>query len=104
MSHLHVDLTLAIVPWCGGQRLPLHFSSSVAPGEQQVALVTTVPYAMTSLVISYPDGSQQVAGPQRAGSDGHFAYAWTVPGGIQGTVHVTVDCAGRVAQGTFSVR
>jgi hypothetical protein len=85
-------------------RTTLHlFSTSVAPGGQQVALVFTAPFAMTSMVITYPDGSQQVVGPQRAGPDGHFGYAWTLPGDIFGTVHVTVDSAGRVAQGSFTV-
>lgn len=79
------------------------FSATAAAGGQQAALVTTAKNALVTVVIDYPNGDQAAVGPKRAGPDGHFAYSWSVPAGIHGTVHVTVDAAGAVAQATFTV-
>jgi hypothetical protein len=79
------------------------FSSSVAPGSQETALITTGPSAMLTVVITYPSGSQQVLGPKKAGADGNFAYSWMVPGGMAGIVHVVV-VSSSVAQATFTIQ
>ncbi len=79
------------------------FSSSVASGSQETALITTTPNAMLTVVITYPSGSQQVLGPKKAGADGNFAYSWIVPSGMAGVVHVVV-VSNTVAQATFTIQ
>jgi hypothetical protein len=90
-------------PIPGGKATVKLFSATVAPGGQQVALVATAGDASVTLVVDYPNGSQIVIGPMQAGADGHLALTWTIPSGVHGTVHVTVDSEGKVLQGTFSV-
>jgi len=79
------------------------FSTTVTAGGQQVALVATASNASVTLVIDYPNGSQMVIGPRQAGPDGHLAVTWAIPSGVHGPIHVTVDSAGMVAQGSFTV-
>jgi hypothetical protein len=79
------------------------FSASVAAGSQETALITTGANASLTIVINYPNGTQQVEGPKKAGADGHFAYSWNVPGGMAGITRVLVDSSG-VAQGTFTIK
>jgi hypothetical protein len=79
------------------------FSASVAAGSQETALITTGANAALTLVISYPGGAQQVLGPKKAGTDGHFAYSWVVPGGVAGVARVVVVSNG-VAQATFTIQ
>jgi hypothetical protein len=79
------------------------FSASVTAGGQETALITTGANAVLTVVITYPGGSQQVVGPKKAGADGHFAYSWTVPGGVTGVVRVVVVSTG-VAQSTFTIQ
>ncbi len=79
------------------------FSASVAAGSQETALITTGTNASLTIVINYPNGTQQVVGPKKAGADGHFAYSWNVPGGMAGVTRVLVDSSG-VAQGTFTIK
>ena len=77
-------------------------SASLAAQGQQTIRVSTGKNAAVTLVIDYPDGTQ-VAAPGRVGADGAYTYTWAVPTGMHGTVHVTADSAGTVAQGTFTV-
>jgi hypothetical protein len=79
------------------------FSASVTAGSQETALITTGANASLTIVINYPNGTQQVVGPKKAGADGHFAYSWNVPGGMTGITRVLVDSSG-VAQGTFTIK
>jgi len=79
-------------------------SPVVAGGGQQTVIASTAPNASVTVVIDYPNGLQAVAGPRQAGGDGHLVYTWAVPGGVQGAVHVTVDSAGKVTQGSFVVQ
>jgi hypothetical protein len=79
------------------------FSASVAAGSQETALITTGADAFLTIVINYPNGTQQVVGPKKAGADGHFAYSWNVPSGMAGITRVLVDSSG-VAQGTFTIK
>jgi len=80
------------------------FSATATAGGQQTALITAAKNALVAIVIDYPDGTQVIVPSKRAGPDGHYAYTWTVPDGIHGLVHITVDAAGAVTQGTFTVR
>ncbi|HXT38031.1 MAG TPA: NPCBM/NEW2 domain-containing protein [Chloroflexota bacterium] len=86
----------------GGKTTLTLFSASVAAGSQETALITTGANAALTVVITYPGGTQQVLGPKKAGPDGHFAYSWTVPGGIAGVARVVVVSSG-VAQATFTI-
>ena len=79
-------------------------SPVVAGGGQQTVIAGTAPDASVTVVIDYANGMQAVAGPRQAGGDGHLVYTWTIPTGVPGTVHVTVDSAGKVAQGGFVVQ
>jgi hypothetical protein len=87
----------------GGKTTLKLFSASVASGGQETALITTGGNAALSVVITYPNGSQQDLGPKKAGADGHFAYSWVVPGGMAGIVHVVVVSTS-VAQATFTIK
>jgi hypothetical protein len=79
------------------------FSPTVAVGGQETALVTAGPDQSVTLVITYANGLQQVVGPRQTGTDGHLAYAWTIPTGMQGRASVVaVDQAG-VARSTLIV-
>jgi hypothetical protein len=77
-------------------------SASLAAQGQQTIQVSTGKNAAVTLIIDYPDGTQ-VAVPSHAGADGTYTYKWAVPSSVHGTVHVTADSAGAVAQGTFTV-
>jgi hypothetical protein len=77
-------------------------SASLAAQGQQTVQVSTGKNAAVILVIDYPDGTQ-VAVPGHAGADGTYTHKWAVPTTVHGTVHLTVDSAGTVAQGTFKV-
>ncbi len=79
------------------------FSASVAAAGQETALITTGANTSVTIVINYPNGTQQVVGPRKAGADGHFAYSWNVPSGMSGVTRVLVDSSG-VAQGTFTIK
>ena len=79
------------------------FSASVAAGSQETALITTGATAALTIVITYPGGTQQVVGPKKAGTDGHFAYSWAVPGGVAGIVRVVVVSSG-IAQAPFTIQ
>ncbi|HVA92308.1 MAG TPA: hypothetical protein VNL71_20985 [Chloroflexota bacterium] len=87
----------------GGKTTLTLFSASVAAGSQETALITTGANASLTIVINYPNGTQQVLGPKKAGPDGHFAYSWVVPGGMAGPARVLVDSNG-VAQATFTIQ
>jgi len=78
------------------------FSASVGAGGQETLLVTTSAMSMLSIVIVYPDGSQQVVGPRQADVDGHLAYTWTVPDAVTGTCRVVV-VGSSVAQASFTI-
>ncbi|HEY8286311.1 MAG TPA: hypothetical protein VIJ28_18140 [Chloroflexota bacterium] len=87
----------------GGKTTLKLLSPSVASGSQETALITTGANAALTLVITYPDGTQQVLGPKKAGADGHFAYGWVVPGGMAGVTRVVAISSG-VAQATFTIQ
>jgi hypothetical protein len=54
-----------------------------------------------ALILDYPDGTQ-VAVPERAVADGQYSYRWPLPINTHGTVHIIVDGAASIAQGTFT--
>jgi hypothetical protein len=87
----------------GGTPVLQLVSTTVSAGGQETALVTTAKNASVGIIIDYPDGSQVLVGPKRAGPDGHLVYTWQVPAGTHGTVHLVVDKGGAVAEGTFTV-
>jgi hypothetical protein len=80
------------------------FSSTVSAGGQETALITAGHGAELTVVITYPNGSQLVLGPKKAGADGNFAYTWTIPAGVKGKVHITVVSYSTVASSTFTVQ
>lgn len=76
-------------------------SNPIAAGGKQSVQVVTGKSAPLTLVLDYPDGTQ-VALSTHAGPDGHYAYAWSLPASVHGIVHVLVDGAGSIAQGSFA--
>lgn len=94
---------VTIPPASGGKTAVQLFSATATADGQQTALIATVKNALVAIIIDYPDGTQVTVPSKRAGPDGHFAYTWTIPAGVHGLVHITVDAAGAVAQGTFTV-
>lgn len=78
-------------------------SASVAAGGQETALVTAGAGASITLVIGYPDNTQQIVGPDRAGPDGRFTFIWTVPRGMQGATRIAA-VSGGIAPGSFIIQ
>ena len=81
----------------------LHLLPPSAPaGSQERLQGTARPNASVSVIVDYPDGTQFLV-PVRADAAGRYGYEWTLPSNIKGLVHVLVDAAGSIAQGTFQV-
>jgi hypothetical protein len=71
-------------------------------GANQTVVVTTTANSWVTMVMTFPDSSQVVVGPKRAGSNGHLTYTWKIPAGQHGIVRLVVVGAS-VAQGSFTV-
>jgi hypothetical protein len=78
---------------------------SVVSGGNQTIFVTTAPNGSFILTITYPNGTQVVVGPKLADATGTFSYAWSLPSGVTGTVHVAlIEGSGKITQASFTIR
>jgi hypothetical protein len=78
---------------------------AVVNGGNQTLIVTTAPIGNFILAITYPNGTQVVVGPKQADAAGQFRYAWSVPSGVMGTVHVAlIEGSGTITQTSFTIR
>ena len=75
---------------------------TIAAGGRQTVQGTAGANAAVALVVDYPDGTQLLA-PLKAGADGRYTYAWTVPASVHGAVQVLADSAGKTTHGSFVV-
>jgi hypothetical protein len=79
--------------------------SSVVSGGLQMVFVSTAPNGSVILAITYPNGTQVVVGPELADDAGMFRYAWNVPSGVTGTVHVVlIEGSGKITQVSFTIQ
>ncbi len=77
-------------------------SATASAGGTEAIAVTAAPNAALVVVIDYPGGAQAVT-QAKADTTGHYTLSLTLPPAVTGTVHVTVDSGGSVAQTTFTV-
>jgi hypothetical protein len=86
--------------------VPLRLTApSVVSGGSQTIFVATAPTGSFTLVITYPNGTQVVVGPKLADAAGQFRYAWSLPSGVTGTVHVAlIEGSGTITQASFTIR
>jgi hypothetical protein len=78
---------------------------AVVNGGNQTLIVTTAPIGSFILAITYPNGTQVVVGPKQADAAGQYRYAWSIPSGMTGTVHVVlIEGSGKITQAGFTIR
>jgi len=77
--------------------------SAVAAGAHETATALVKAGESAVLVVNYSDGSQKVLGPTAAAASGQVSFSWTIPSGVRGLVHVTLEAGGVLTQGSFTV-
>lgn len=99
-------LSLYLVAISSNLADPFPYSADgvASPGEEELALVFTLPRAYVTLLITYPHAKPVVIGPRRATVNGYFAYAWTLPYSVRELVRVTAVTSNGVAERTLTIK
>jgi hypothetical protein len=78
-------------------------SASISAGGKEIATVSIKPGQSASLIVDYPNDTEKLLGPTVAGSSGRVSFPWSVPAGVKGLVHVTLDVDGALTTANFTV-